>query len=88
MVSSRNQLLQAAEALCADFSAKKDTDALLSHFSKTYSCTAIEHGEPGLAPFLGKSYNGLEAIRSYFELLVKLLTYENMRFSEWIVDTE
>lgn len=88
MGTSRNQLLRAAEGLCDDFAAKKDIDTLLSHFSKTYTCTAIEYGEQGLAPFLGRSYDGLDAIRTYFEQLVKLLTYENMCFSEWIVDTE
>lgn len=85
---SRNQLLEAAQALCNDFAAKKDVDTLLSHFSKMYTCTAIEHGEPGLAPFLGRAYNGLEAVKTYFQQLVELLSFEDMRFSEWIVDTE
>ena len=80
--------MHAAQALCDDFAAKKDVDTLLKHFSKTHQCTAIEHGEKCLVPFLGRPFVGLDAIRSYFDQLVALLTYENVRFSEWIVDTE
>ena len=34
--SSRDQLLQAAEVLCADLAAQNDIDTFMSHFSKTY----------------------------------------------------
>ena len=88
MGTSRNQLLHTAQTLCSDFAAKKDVDTLLGHFSRTHQCTAIEHGEQCLAPFLGRPFVGLDAIKSYFEQLAVLLTYENMHFSEWIVDTE
>jgi hypothetical protein len=88
MGTSRNQLFLAAQALCDDFAAKKDVESLIGHFSKTHQCTAIEHGEQRLAPFLGRPFVGLDAIRFYFKQLAALLTYENMRFSEWIIDTE
>jgi len=85
---SRSQLLHAAQALCDDFAAKKDVDTLIAHFSKTHQCTVIEHGEQCLAPFIGRPFVGLDAIRFYFEQLAAFLTYENMRFSGWIVDSE
>lgn len=83
----RDKLLHTAQALCNDFAEKKDVDTLLGHFSRI-QCTAIEHGEQCLAPFIGRPYVGLNAIRSYFEQLAALLTYENMHFSGWTVDTE
>ncbi|KAF7976284.1 hypothetical protein HWV62_7186 [Athelia sp. TMB] len=86
-MDDREKLYQAAKALCDDFAAKKDVQTLLSHFTKTYDCTAIEHGEPALAPFLGRPYNGLPGVQAYFTLLAGLLTHEDMRFSEWIVDS-
>lgn len=80
--------MRAAQALCDDFAAQKDVDTLLSHFSKSHQCSAIEYGEPSLAPLLGRPFIGMAAIRSYFEQLVELLTYQNMHFSEYIVDVE
>lgn len=88
MAPTRNQLLHSAEALCNDFASKKDIETLLSHFSATHQCTAVEHGEPSLAPFLGRPFVGKPAIQHYFELIAQLLIYEDMRFSEYIVDTE
>ena len=87
-MDDREKLYQAAKALCDDFATKKDVQTLLSHFTKTYDCTAIEHGEPALAPFLGRPYNGLPGVQAYFTLLAGLLTYDDMRFSEWIVDSQ
>jgi hypothetical protein len=86
--TSRSQLLHAARALCDDFAAKKDVDTLVAHFSNTHQCIAIEYGEQCLAPFIGRPFVGLDAIRFYFEQLAGFLTYENMRFSDWIIDSE
>jgi hypothetical protein len=86
--TSRSQLLHAARALCDDFAAKKDVDTLIAHFSNTHQCIAIEYGEQCLAPFIGRPFVGLDAIRFYFEQLAGFLTYENMRFSDWIIDSE
>ncbi|EPQ56345.1 hypothetical protein GLOTRDRAFT_138102 [Gloeophyllum trabeum ATCC 11539] len=88
MAPTRAQLLKAAQALCDDFAAKKDLDALLAHFSTTHQATAVEHGEPCLAPFLGRPFTGHDSIRKYFQLLQEHLSYEDMRFSEWVVDAE
>ncbi|KZT18648.1 hypothetical protein NEOLEDRAFT_1173490 [Neolentinus lepideus HHB14362 ss-1] len=88
MAPTRTQLQQAAQALCDDFAQKKDLDSLLSHFSSSHQVTAVEHGEQCLAPFLGRPFSGLKNIRKYFELLQEHLTYENMEFSAWVVDTE
>ncbi|KAI1313639.1 transcription elongation factor S-II [Xylaria venustula] len=45
-----------------------------------------EHGLPQLAPFLGRDYRGPEGAREYFETLGKFLSYEDMRFVEFVVD--
>jgi hypothetical protein len=88
MAPSRNQLLRAATSFCQDFADKKDPDFLLHHFSVTYKCTIIEHGQQCLTPFLGRTFVGLPAIRSYFTTIGELLEYENMRFSSYTVDVE
>jgi hypothetical protein len=38
-----------------------------------------------LAPFLGRPFNDP---KDYFTLISELLTYDNMQFSEYMVDTE
>lgn len=91
MVSARAQLLASAQALCSAFAAKADLNILLSHFSTTHEITAVEYGEPFLAPFVGRPFTGRqgpESVAAYFNLLQKYLTYENMTFVEWIVDSE
>ncbi|KIJ57854.1 hypothetical protein HYDPIDRAFT_120262, partial [Hydnomerulius pinastri MD-312] len=60
----------------------------LSHFSTTHQCTAMEHGLPAFAPFLGRPFNGREGITEYFSIIASLLTYENMCFSEYFADAE
>ncbi|KAG6875396.1 hypothetical protein C0992_004015, partial [Termitomyces sp. T32_za158] len=74
--------------LCDDFANKKDLDTLISHFSTNRQVTAFEHGEPSLAPFLGRLFVGLDGIRKYFETIAMLLSYENMRFSDFVVDVQ
>lgn len=88
MATPRTQLLSAAQRLCDDFANKKDIDTLISHFSTTQQAIAFEHGEPSLAPFLGRSFVGLDGIRKYFETIASLVSYENMRFSEFVVDVQ
>lgn len=88
---TRPQLLQSAQALCNAFAAKSDNDTLLSHFSSTHQISAIEHGLPLLAPFLGRSFNGrtgVNSVSAYFDLLRQYLTYQDMSFGTWVVDAE
>ncbi|THV05385.1 hypothetical protein K435DRAFT_712797 [Dendrothele bispora CBS 962.96] len=84
----RSVLLTAAQNFCNVFSEKQDTDTILAHFTTTHSPSATEHGEAFLAPFLGKSHVGLDAIKVYFETISSLLSYETMSFSEFTVDAE
>ncbi|KAF8076052.1 hypothetical protein FPV67DRAFT_1617573 [Lyophyllum atratum] len=86
MNPSRSELLSSAQQFCEDFANKKDITTLISHFSTTHQATAIEHGEPALAPFLGRPFVGLAEVQKYFETVASLLLYENMRFSEFVVD--
>lgn len=84
---TRDHLLGAAQSLCDDFATQKDVTTLLSHFT-AFEPEAFEHGEPFLAPFLGRKFVGIQGVQSYFELLEKHLTYRSMRFSEYIVDVD
>jgi len=58
--------------------------ALLSHPS--ISPTAFEHGRPSPAPFLGRPFSGPSGLSTYSSLLEKSLTFDNMRFSDHVVD--
>jgi hypothetical protein len=89
--STRTALLFAAQSLCDDFSAASSTSTLLSHFTTSASSepstpTAYEHGHRSLAPFLGRPFNGRSGVEEYFNLLQKYLTFQKMRFSDYIVD--
>lgn len=81
-------LKSAATALCTDFATGKDAPNLLSHFSTHESPVAIEHGLPCLAPFLGREFKGTNEVEQYFELLSEQLSFRNMEFDEYVVDTQ
>ena len=83
----RSALLERAIALCQAFATKQPVDRILEHFSDDV-VTCFEHGLPRLAPFLGRSFTGTAGARAYFELIGELLDFENMTFSEYMVDTE
>lgn len=89
MPPSRAALLASAQALCADFAASAPSDALLAHFSTTHRISAVEHGEPLLAPFIGRPFAGRagpRAVPAYFALLSKHLAFHAMSFGAWVVD--
>ncbi|KAL2219291.1 hypothetical protein M432DRAFT_590047 [Thermoascus aurantiacus ATCC 26904] len=91
MVLPRTTLLEPAQALCSAFAAAAPVDDLLSHFTTDPMPIAHEHGHPALAPFLGRTFNGLDGVGRYFDLLHEHLAFEHMRFDpedEWLVDGE
>ncbi|KAL1874379.1 hypothetical protein VTK73DRAFT_405 [Phialemonium thermophilum] len=81
----RADLLEAATRFCNAFSAQKPLEELLEYFAPTES-VALEHGLPQLAPFLGREFRGREGVREYFETVSRLLTYQDMRFGDYVVD--
>jgi len=85
---SRDSLAEAASRFCNAFSAKEPPSSILKHFSSTHVNDIIvyEHGLPQLAPFLGRRFDGLDGVRSYFDLIGECLTYSNMHFSNFVVD--
>lgn len=87
MAPSREMLLSAAICLCTDFTSKSSTEAMLAHFTTRTPPTAIEHGHPSLAPFVGRTFDGREEVGRYFELLRRLLAFDNMWFNDFVVDT-
>ncbi|KAJ9630408.1 uncharacterized protein PV06_08055 [Exophiala oligosperma] len=86
--TSRRDLLSAAQAFCNAFAEQKPPEDIFSHFSSSDDVLALEHGLPQLAPFLGRDFRGQDGIREYFQLLSETLNYENMRFSNFVVDQE
>jgi len=84
----RQRLSDAAHRFCDDFAHKQTIDALLTHFSNTHPCEVLEHGLSRFAPFLGSPFRGLDGVRRYFDAIAALITYEDMQFSEYVVDAE
>ncbi|KIW94871.1 uncharacterized protein Z519_04849 [Cladophialophora bantiana CBS 173.52] len=82
----RDTLLAAAQAFCNSFANKEAPDKVFSHFSSAEDVLALEHGLPQLAPFLGREFRGHHGLEEYFGLLSSTLKYENMRFSNFVVD--
>lgn len=88
---SRADLLTPARALCTAFANGANTHTLLTHFTRDPAPTAHEHGLPGLAPFLGRTFTGVDGVSRYFQLLGEYLGVDEMRFedeSHWVVDTQ
>jgi hypothetical protein len=48
----------------------------------------FEHGLPELAPFIGRSFYGIQGIKDYFTIISNTLEYEDMIFCDYIVDVE
>jgi hypothetical protein len=86
MSPSRDQLLKAAQTFCTSFASQKPPEEIFGLFSTSPEVTAYEHGLPQLAPFLGREYKGTDSIKKYFFKISSHLSYENMRFSNYIVD--
>ncbi|KAI0528081.1 transcription elongation factor S-II [Xylaria bambusicola] len=86
---TRAELLGAATAFCDSFAQKKPLEEILSHFSSAAKDDEIvvhEHGLMQLAPFLGRDFCGREGVRKYFEMVARYLSYEDIRFVEFIAD--
>ncbi|KAJ2933454.1 hypothetical protein H1R20_g3636, partial [Candolleomyces eurysporus] len=88
MTLTRSELLKAAVTFCTSFSQGKDVESILALFSTTHPVTAVEHGDPSLAPFLGRTFEGKEGVKRYFEVIGSLLSYKNISFGEHVVDAE
>ncbi|KAL2000694.1 hypothetical protein VTN02DRAFT_2755 [Thermoascus thermophilus] len=87
----RTTLLEPAQALCQAFARSAPVPVLLSHFTSDPMPIAHEHGHPDLAPFLGRTFNGVDGVGHYFDLIAEHLAFEHVRFDpddEWLVDGE
>ncbi|KAH6915195.1 hypothetical protein BKA70DRAFT_568958 [Coprinopsis sp. MPI-PUGE-AT-0042] len=85
---TRNELKAAAQSFCEAFAEKKDPDTILTLFSSKEPISAIEYGEKDLAPFLGRRFEGEKGVRNYLGLVSSLLAFDEMSFSEYVVDSE
>ncbi|KAH8831165.1 hypothetical protein DL96DRAFT_811654 [Flagelloscypha sp. PMI_526] len=88
MPSERDALLASAKTFCDAVSQQTDAETILTHFSQTHQVSVFEHGDPSLAPFLGRSFIGKEGVKVYFDLISSVLSYGPMEFSGFAVDTE
>lgn len=88
-MSHRDSLLQAAILFCQSFASQEPPDEIFSYFTSTESNIVVfEHGLPRLAPFLGREFRGRDGLEQYFKTISECLTYEDMRFSNYVVDVE
>ncbi|KAK4948546.1 hypothetical protein LTR10_012550 [Elasticomyces elasticus] len=85
---TRQDLLSAAQGFCNAFADQKPPGEIFSHFSTSDDVLALEHGLEQLAPFLGREFRGQDGLKEYFQLLSSNLKYENMRFSNFVVDPD
>ncbi|OJJ48160.1 hypothetical protein ASPZODRAFT_61540 [Penicilliopsis zonata CBS 506.65] len=85
----RSTLLEPAQSLCNAFASSASLPTLLSHFTSNPLPVVHEHGLKGLAPFLGRSFTGIDGVARYFELIGQLLEIQDIRFDaldDWVVD--
>lgn len=89
LTHTREALGDAAAAFCNAFSTKQPLTSILGHFSSTRADDIIvfEHGLPQLAPFLGRTFKGIEGAQEYFGIIQECLSYNDMRFCNYVVDT-
>lgn len=87
MSTQRANLLDAAQNFCNAFASQQSLDVILDYFALD-NAVCVEHGLEQLAPFLGHPYTGPDGVTQYFTTIANLLSYENMHFSEYIVDVE
>lgn len=88
---TKPSLLVPARALCTAFASGANIPTILSHFTHDPYPIVHEHGLPGLAPFLGRTFTGVDGVSRYFQLLSEHLGFEAMQFEDeslWVVDTE
>lgn len=89
---TRATLLAAAQKFCSAFANKSSLPEILSNFTATSPSKIhiYEHGLPQLAPFLGRTFIGIDGAKEYFGILAECLSYEDMSFGDggWIVDVE
>mmetsp|Transcript_2153 Transcript_2153/g.3029 ORF Transcript_2153/g.3029 Transcript_2153/m.3029 type:complete len:151 (-) Transcript_2153:39-491(-) len=85
----RENLLTTAHALCDAFANKAPLDKVLNQFALDSDDTfCFEHGLSRLAPFLGKKFSGKDGVKEYFTIISNLLSYQDMKFSDYIVDVD
>lgn len=89
LLRGSDSISNAAHRFCHDFARKASIEVLLGHFSRSRPCEALEHGmplSPELTPFLGRPFVGIDGVRRYFATLAQFITYDDVRFSDYIVD--
>ena len=90
--STRDELLRSTRELCDAFSNHGTIEEIVDCFSSSRpeDIRLFEHGLPELAPFLGRSFRGIQGIKDYFAVVSEYLSYQDddMSFSDYSVDTE
>lgn len=81
-------LLSAAQAFCNSFASQAPLEDVLAHFTSKQASNILvhEHGLKQLAPFLGRDFTGVEGVKEYFGIISSCLTYDRMRFGDYLVD--
>lgn len=88
--NTHTTLLTSATAFCTAFSTSTPPSQILTdHFTHHHANILVhEHGLPQLAPFLGRTFRGADGLTRYLSVISECLSYEDMRFTEYIVDAD
>ncbi|GAB1320385.1 hypothetical protein MFIFM68171_10595 [Madurella fahalii] len=87
--ATRASLLASATSFCNAFASGASPSEILTHFTADTSKILVrEHGLAQLAPFLGRTFRGADGLTQYLSIIADCLSYENMRFGDYIVDAE
>jgi hypothetical protein len=86
----RETLLRSTRELCDRFVDHGSIEEIVACFSTSREdeIRLFEHGLPNLAPFLGRSFEGKKGMEEYFAVVSDCLSYQDMSFSDYVVDVE
>lgn len=86
---TRAALLTSATSFCSAFASGASPSEILAYCTtETSKILVHEHGLARLAPFLGRTFRGADGLKEYLAIISECLTYENMRFVDYIIDAE
>ncbi|KAJ5548810.1 hypothetical protein N7513_006044 [Penicillium frequentans] len=88
-MTPRSTLNGPIQSLLATLVTPNPISTITSTFTTQPAPIVHEHGLQQLAPFLGRTFTGIDGISEYFNILMKTLEIKSMTFepeSNWLVD--
>ncbi|KAJ5639681.1 uncharacterized protein N7484_007543 [Penicillium longicatenatum] len=88
-MTPRSTLTGPIQSLLATLVTPNPISTITSTFTTQPAPIAHEHGLQQLAPFLGRTFTGIDGISEYFDTMISTLEIKSMKFepeSNWLVD--